>query len=94
MHVYIQKCFKTATQSGKAKIPFFILKFIKIDTQKSDSLMGWIGSKDTQQQVQLTFHTLNDAIYYVQNQGYTFEVIDSPLPAPFKPKSYASNFQK
>ena len=44
---------KNAMQSGKARTGDWILDFVPAEAKKPDPLMGWAGSGDMRQQVQL-----------------------------------------
>ena len=61
MQARIYKRPKNAMQSGKALTDQWILDFVPAEAKKADPLMGWPGSGDTRQQVQLRFATCEDA---------------------------------
>ena len=60
MKVRIFKPAKTAMQSGQANTREWLLES-EPAPKILDPLMGWTGSRDTMQQVQLWFHTLDEA---------------------------------
>ena len=90
MKVRIFKPAKTAMQSGVGKTKEWLLesepapKFV-------DPLMGWTGSRDTMQQVQLWFPTLNEAKAYAEKNGWQ-HTVEMPHSRPVRPKAYADNF--
>ena len=53
--------------------------------------MGWTGSDDTTQQIELSFATKQQAIAYAKRRGFAY-VVDEPQARTVKPKSYADNF--
>ena len=60
---------KNAMQSGKYRTDRWQLEFEPTEAKKPDPLTGWAGSGDTQEQVRLTFATLEEAIAYCQREG-------------------------
>lgn len=91
MEVRIYKPAKTAMQSGRAKTEGWVLEFEPADVGRPDPLMGWAGSRDTRKQVQMRFHTEEEAIAYARKHGYTFTV-EKPKARRIRPKAYADNF--
>jgi hypothetical protein len=83
---------KTAMQSGTAGTQEWVLDFEPADARRADPLMGWIGSADTQAQVQLRFATREEAIAYADRAGLTYEV-ELPRVRHTRPKAYADNFK-
>lgn len=93
MKVLIHRPAKTATQSGPAgSARFWLLESVPHSPKRADPLMGWLGSDDTNRQVQLTFATRDEAIAYARRQGLDYQVDNEP-PRRQKPKSYADNFR-
>ena len=90
MKVRIFKPAKTAMQSGVGKTREWLLesepapKFV-------DPLMGWTGSRDTMQQVQLWFPTLDEAKAYAEKNGWQ-HTVEMPHSRAVRPKAYADNF--
>lgn len=82
---------KVATQSGRAKALHWVLSWEPASRRQADPLIGWIGSDDTQQQVQLTFPTKEAAIAYARRKGVEYRVFE-PHDRVVRPKSYAENF--
>ena len=90
MRVRIYKPAKTAMQSGVALTHLWVLE--SEPTRKEvDPLMGWTASRDTMQQVQLYFHTVEDAKAYAVKQGWRY-TIELPHARHVRPKAYADNF--
>jgi hypothetical protein len=90
MKVRIFKPAKTAMQSGVGKTREWLLeseqapKFV-------DPLMGWTGSRDTMQQVQLWFPTLDEAKAHAEKNAWQYTV-EMPQTRAVRPKAYADNF--
>ena len=83
---------KTAMQSGRAKTNEWVLEFEPKDARRSDPLMGWTVTSDTESsQVQLHFDTKEDAVRYAEAHGIAFQLVD-PKPAKRIIKAYADNF--
>ncbi len=91
MKVRIYKPTKTAMQSGKARTKKWCLRFEEASPQFVEPLMGWVGMRDTTQQLDLTFDTKEEAIAYAAHKGYDYRVIE-PKERVTSPKSYAENF--
>ncbi len=83
---------KNAMQSGKARVGTWVLQFESGASRRPDPLTGWAGGADTQEQVRLTFPTLEAAQAYAAKNG-----IDAHLVPPAQPKlklqAYADNFR-
>ena len=92
MHARIYQRPKNAMQSGKALSDQWILEFAPAEAKKADPLMGWAGSGDTQQQVQLKFPTCEAAQAYAENYGIAARVHPVP-PTRLKLQAYADNFR-
>jgi hypothetical protein len=82
---------KSATQSGRAKTRYWVLEMEPRSRREPDPLVGWIGSDDTEQQVQLRFPDLDSAIAYAKRRGVPYRVLNPRRPV-IRPKSYAENF--
>ncbi|MCB1417275.1 MAG: ETC complex I subunit, partial [Nitratireductor sp.] len=78
--------------SGKALTDRWILEFEPAEAKKPDPLMGWAGSGDTQQQVQLSFPSREDAQAYADRYGIAARVHATP-PKRLKIQAYADNFR-
>jgi len=84
---------KTAMQSGRAKTNEWMLEFTPGDREEPDDLMGWLGSRDTLNQVRLHFATKEEAIAFAEREGYAYTVTDDRPSKPPRPKSYSDNFR-
>jgi hypothetical protein len=83
---------KTAMQSGRAKTNEWVLEFEPKDARRSDPLMGWTVTSDTESsQIQLHFATTEEAVRYAEAHGIPFQLVD-PKPAKRIIKAYADNF--
>lgn len=82
---------KTATSSGRARTKHWVLEMEPRSRKEADALMGWIGSDDTEQQVQLRFPDKAAAIAFAKRKGIDYRVHD-PHERTVRPKSYAENF--
>lgn len=92
MTARIYKPAKTAMQSGLGKTHDWVLNFDPLDAQRPDTLMGWVGSRDTQRQVTLRFKTQQEAETYCKTNGLAYVVVPPQAPT-VRPKSYADNFR-
>lgn len=92
MSAKIYRPAKTAMQSGKAKTHRWVLEFDQAMPRKIDPMMGYTTSGDTQQQVKLSFETLELAEAYAQRKGIEYRVIE-PKEATRKQVSYTDNFR-
>lgn len=91
MQARIYRPAKTAVQSGRAKTRQWILEMEPQARKEADSLIGWIGSDDTLQQVRLRFPTKEAAIAYARRNGIDYHVFE-PRTRVIRPKAYADNF--
>jgi hypothetical protein len=83
---------KNAMQSGRARSEEWLLDFVPAEAKRPDPLMGWAGSGDMQQQVILSFATLDEARAYAERYGIEAHVIPTP-PRKLKLQAYADNFR-
>lgn len=79
-------------QSGRARTDEWVLEFEQSEARRADPLMGWIGSGDTQAQVQLTFSDVAEARAYADKHGIPARVQPTP-PRKLKLQAYADNFR-
>lgn len=84
---------KPAPQSGRLKTKSWIVEHEPATRQEPDSLIGWVGSGDTENQVILRFPTREAAIAYCRKNGLTY-TISEPHARVVRPKSYAENFTR
>jgi len=83
---------KTAMQSGRAKTASWVLEFEPSDARRSDPLMGWTQTGDTESsQIRLNFDTKEEAVRYAESHGIAFQLSD-PKPVRRILKTYADNF--
>ena len=83
---------KNAMQSGKARLDQWILEFEPAQAKRPDPLMGWAGSGDMQQQIQLRFSSQEEAAAYAERYGIDVRVHPTP-PRRLKIQAYADNFR-
>jgi hypothetical protein len=91
MRVFIYQPAKTAMQSGTGKTHQWVLKFDVGAPRFIEPIMGWSGSRNTQEQLILRFESKDEALAYAQKKGYTVELRD-PNAREIKPKAYSNNF--
>ena len=92
MDVRIYKPSKAATQSGAANSRRWVMECESQAGRSIDRLMGWTSSKDTTQQVSLTFSNSEQAIAFANSNGMTYRVDEPKFRRP-KRKAYADNFR-
>jgi hypothetical protein len=90
MKVRIFKPTKTAMQSGQGKTKEWLLES-EPAPKEVDALMGWTGSRNTMEQVQLFFPSLDEAKAYAEKSGWQ-HTVELPHTRPVRPKAYADNF--
>jgi hypothetical protein len=83
---------KNAMQSGKARVGQWVLAFESGRPRRPDPLTGWAGGAETQEQVRLTFPSLEAATAYAEREGIAFHVVPASQPT-LKLQSYADNFK-
>ena len=68
------------------------MEFEPRDARRSDLLMGWTVTADTESsQVRLEFASKDEAVRYAEAHGIAFQLAD-PKPAKRIIKAYADNF--
>jgi ETC complex I subunit conserved region len=92
MTVLIYQPAKNAMQSGLAKTKRWKLEFPPQSGQYVEPLMGWVGQRDTQQQLAMFFDTCDEAVAYAQEHGLKYQIRE-PHKRRLRPKSYADNFR-
>lgn len=80
------------TQSGRGRTGRWVLEFESKDRQRHDPTTGWIGSADTQQQVKLTFATVDAATAYAARYNLDYEV-KRGSEHRLRLQAYADNFK-
>ena len=90
--VRIYRPTKTAMQSGLANTRKWVLEFEPGAAKYIESLMGWVGSDDTRDQVRMTFDTKEGAVAFAERNGLAYRVHE-PRQQAVRPKSYAANFR-
>lgn len=88
----IYKPSKTAMQSGLTKTEDWVLEYELDSSRKPESLMGWVSSEDTLNQVRLTFVSCEDAVAYAQKEGVEYSVSHAHEKR-IKPRNYGDNFK-
>jgi hypothetical protein len=83
---------KNAMQSGKAHADDWILQFESNRRKRPDPLTGWSGGADTQEQVSLSFPSLEAAQAYAEREGVAYHVVP-PAERKLRLQSYADNFR-
>ena len=83
---------RNAMQSGRARANDWILEFESARAQRPDPLTGWAGGAETQEQVKLTFPTLEAAQAYAAKNEIAAHVVPSEQ-ATLKLQAYADNFR-
>ena len=91
MKVRIYKPAKTAMQSGQGKTKEWLLESEPMP-KILDPLMGWTGSRDTMQQVQLWFHTLDEAKAHAEKDGWQYTV-EAAAPAAYPAQGLCRQFR-
>jgi hypothetical protein len=84
--------YRNAMQSGKARTGEWVLQFESRAAKRPDPLTGWSGGADTQEQVRLTFPTLEAAKSYADRNGIAYHVVPADQPK-LKLQAYADNFR-
>lgn len=82
---------KTAMQSGRGKQGRWHIDFQEDSKAYQEPVMGWVGSRQTLSQLQLSFQTLEAAVAYLKQKQIPYVVEEKKEP-PLKGKSYSDNF--
>jgi hypothetical protein len=83
---------RSVMQAGRARTKKWVLEFEPRYATEIEPLMGWTSSRDTLQQVKLTFPSKERAVAFAERQGWPYTVIE-PHEPKIRPKSYADNFR-
>ena len=89
--VRIYRPTKNAMQSGRRTTRKWVLEHAPGAAKGLDPLMGWVMSRDTRQQVRMTFDTREAAVAFAERNGLDYEV-EEPRVRKLKLKNYADNF--
>lgn len=81
-----------AMQSGRGKSKDWVLVFEPEVAREIEPLMGHTSSRDTRQQVRLSFPTLEEAEAYARRNGYAYTVQPAHVSTP-KRTTYSDNFR-
>jgi len=92
MTARIYKRPKNAMQSGRAHTQDWVLEFESAHRKRPDPLTGWAGGADTQEQVILSFPSLDAAKAYADKYGISCHVVPTSEPK-LKLQAYADNFK-
>jgi len=84
---------RNAMQSGRARVGTWVLEFESARPQRPDPLTGWAGGAETQEQVRLTFPTLEAALAYAGREGIETHVVPAAPEPKLKLQAYADNFR-
>lgn len=82
---------KNAMQSGMKNTRKWILEYMAEKGKSLDPLMGWTGSSDMNEQINLKFASKDDAVSYAKRNGIAYEVTE-PKARKVKIKAYADVF--
>tara|TARA_Y100000741_G_scaffold214086_1_gene163114 strand:+ start:122 stop:490 length:369 start_codon:yes stop_codon:yes gene_type:complete len=92
MKAKIYKPSKTSMQSGLGKTKKWVFEYQKQKDLIREPLMGWTGSRDTNEQVKLLFEDINQAINYAKKNNIEYEVIPE-MKKKYSSKLYSDNFK-
>jgi hypothetical protein len=92
MAARIYQRYKNAMQSGKARADEWVLEFESARRKRPDPLTGWSGGAETQEQVKLTFPSLEAAKAYAERERIDYHLV-APTPAKLRLQAYADNFR-
>ncbi|UYO00040.1 MAG: ETC complex I subunit [Devosia sp.] len=83
---------RNAMQSGKGKSRNWVFVYEPEVARSIDPLMGYTSSSDMQQQIKLSFETLEEAEAYAKRNGIPYSVQAAHDATP-KKVSYPDNFR-
>jgi len=92
MKAKIYKPSKTSMQSGLGKTKKWVFEYQKQKDLIREPLMGWTGSRDTNEQVKLLFEDIDQAINYAKKNNIEYEVIPE-MKKKYSSKLYSDNFK-
>lgn len=79
-------------QSGLAKTEKWLLEYELTSRREPESLMGWVSSGDTLNQVRLKFDTMEGAVDFARKNGWGYTIM-APRERKVVPRNYADNFR-
>jgi len=82
---------KNAMQSGRAAAKRWRLEFAANAAPRTEALMGWMSSADTNGQVRMDFDTKEQAIAFARAHSIPHQVTEPAEPKRI-PKGYGDNF--
>src|SRR3981081_2482443 len=83
---------KTAMQSGRRQTRKWLLEFEPATRRDPAPVVGGSSARDTLNEVQLHFDTLDEAVAFADKHGLQYTIIEPHQRRP-KAKSYADNFR-
>jgi len=83
---------RNAMQSGRARAEQWVMEFESARPKRADPLTGWPGGAETQEQVRLTFPTLEAAQAYAAKAGLDVHIVPA-AEEKLKLQAYADNFR-
>ena len=92
MAARIYQRYRNSMQSGKARTGEWVLEFESHAAKRPDPLTGWSGGADTQEQVKLTFPSVEAAQAYAEKYGIDYHLVP-PAQPKLKLQAYADNFR-
>lgn len=95
--VTISQPAKNVMQSGRGKAKItgkpWVLAYALETKRAPESIMGWVSSGDTLNQVTLRFATAEQAVAYAQEQGWEYDLLPARTRT-IKGRTYLDNFLK
>lgn len=92
LQVKIYQPAKTTMQSGRGKAKKWLIECELTTKRAPESLMGWISSADTLNQLKIQFDTAEQAVAYAEKNGWTYS-IQQPAERRIKGRTYLDNFK-
>lgn len=83
---------KSSMQSGRARVGAWVMVRERGEAPRHDPLTGWIGSGDTDTQVELSFVSEAAAVAYAKAHDLDYRVEALP-PRTLRLQTYADNFR-
>ena len=86
----------TTTQSSPHRNNLYRLEFhpeSNSRTRWENPLMGWASTADTMQAVRLWFRSQDEAVYFAEKQGWSWEIVEAVEEKKVGKKEYAENFK-